>query len=58
MVRETTPRVGAIDLEQLETLLLSLKLYWDKGRKTSLTAHLNGQSVQTCVADGELVYEF
>jgi hypothetical protein len=50
-------RVGAINLEQLNTLLLSLKTYWDYSNNKSLLAELKIKPKQSTLHDYQLDYE-
>jgi hypothetical protein len=49
-------RLGAIKLEQLDALLLSLKTYWDYSNNKALLAELRTLDKQPALEDYELAY--
>jgi hypothetical protein len=50
-------RVGAINLEQLDTLLLSLKTYWDYSNNKGLLETIRAFEKQPASNDYRLAYE-
>ena len=50
-------RVGAINLEQLDTLLLSLKTYWDYSNNKGLFEAIKTIHAQPTRHEYELAYE-
>ena len=50
-------RVGAINLEQLDVLLNSLKTYWDYSNQKSFLAEIKASPTPATRAENELAYE-
>jgi hypothetical protein len=50
-------RVGAINLEQLDTLLLSLKTYWDYSNNKGLLETIRAFEKQPANKEYQLAYE-
>lgn len=50
-------RVGAINLEQLDVLLNSLKTYWDYTNQKSFLAEIKASPTTAIRAENELAYE-
>jgi hypothetical protein len=50
-------RVGAINLEQLDLLLYSLKTYWDYINQKSFLDEIKAPMTKAISAENELIYE-
>lgn len=50
-------RLGAINLEQLDLLLNSLKTYWDYSNQKSFLAEIKASPTTAIRAENELAYE-